>query len=187
MAKERQCLKGHESHAIVVRRITFRGSHIRRMMPATTKASSLLISAALLAALIAPPASAQPAAPATAPAEAGTWTPERTAFGRVTPSRDVTLATPFAATVTQLAVEPGQQVGDGQVLARLEAPPLAVLVGKLQAARRAADLTEQRLAGLRQREKASLATKDDALQGEIAANEAQTALDEAWQALAEAL
>jgi multidrug efflux pump subunit AcrA (membrane-fusion protein) len=123
----------------------------------------------------------------TAAAEAGTWTPERTAFGRVMPSRDATLSAPFAATVTQLAVEPGQQVEDGQVLARLEAPPLAVLVGKLQAARRAADLTEQRLAGLQQREKASLATKDDVLQGEIAANEARSALDEAWQALAETL
>jgi cobalt-zinc-cadmium efflux system membrane fusion protein len=97
------------------------------------------------------------------------------------------LSAPFAATVTQVAVEPGQQVREGQVLARLEAPPLAVIVGKLQAARRAADLAEQRLTGLQQREKASLATKDDILQGEIAANEARSGLEEAWQALGEAL
>ena len=149
--------------------------------------TSPAVLAALALLLAATPAAAQPAAPATAAAEAGAWTPERTAFGRVMPSRDATLSLPFAATVTQLAVEPGQQVEDGQVLARLEAPPLAVLVGKLQVARRAADLTEQRLAGLQQREKASLATKDDVLQGEIAANEARSALDEAWQALAETL
>src|SRR5207245_2408731 len=90
-------------------------------------------------------------------------------------------------TVTQLAVEPGQPVREGQVLARLEAPPLAVLVGKLQASRRAADLAEQRLTGLQQREKASLATKDDVLQGEVTANEARSVLEEAWQTLNEAL
>src|SRR4051812_30470868 len=48
-------------------------------------------------------AAAQPWGPAATAAEAGTWTPERAAFGRVMPSRDATLSLPFAATVTQLS------------------------------------------------------------------------------------
>src|SRR4051812_15543332 len=172
MAKERQCLKGRENYDIIGRRITLKGSQIRQATAAAAKVSSFLTWAALLATVIVSSASAQPA-PATAAAESGTWTPERAAFGRVMPSRDAPLSLPFAATVTQVAVESGQQVQEGQVLARLEAPPLAVLVGKLQAARRAADLAGQRLTGLQQREKASLATKDDVLQGDIAANEAR--------------
>src|SRR3954447_445086 len=149
--------------------------------------TSPAVLAALALLLAATPVAAQPEAPATAAAEAGAWTPERTAFGRVMPARDATLSAPFAATVTQVAVEPGQPVREGQVLARLEAPPLAVIVGKLQAARRADDLAEQRLTGLQQREKASLATKDDVLQGEVTANEARSVLEEAWQTLNEAL
>src|SRR4051812_49844547 len=74
-----------------------------------TGTAVLAVLALLFAAADAAPAAAQPSAPATTAAEAGTWTPERAAFGRVMPSRDATLSLPFAATVTQLAVEPGQQ------------------------------------------------------------------------------
>src|SRR5689334_287139 len=107
----------------------------RRSRPGT---AALAAMALLLAEADVVPADTH-SAPATAPAEAGTWTPERTAFGHAMPSRDATLSASFAATVTQVAVEPGQQVQGGQVLARLEAPALAAIVGKLQAARRAAD------------------------------------------------
>src|SRR4051812_21549211 len=101
MAKERQFLKMNEKHEIFDRRINFEKGQIRQAISAIVMVSSFLTWAALLAAVIVSPASAQTSAPATA-AEAGTWTPERTAFGRAMPSRDATLSMPFAATVTQL-------------------------------------------------------------------------------------
>jgi multidrug efflux pump subunit AcrA (membrane-fusion protein) len=132
-------------------------------------------------------AMAQPSALATALAEAGTWAAERAAYGHSFPIRDVTLSAPFVATATTVEAESGQQVQKGQVLAHLDAPALAGLIGKLQSARRASTLTEQRLAELRQRQKQSLIIKDEVLQGEISVNSAHSAADEAWRALDEAL
>ena len=159
--------------------VTGRG-HLR---PAATLAAAVLLAWTTPA----PPAAAQPLAPETGDARAGTWTPELAAYGRASPSRDATLAMPFAGRVATVDVEPGQPVREAQVLARLDAPALTAAVAKLQAADRGAGLAEQRLAGLRQREKASLATRDDELQGEAAASEARAALDEAWRGLEEAL
>src|SRR4051795_8381061 len=116
MAKERQCLKDYENYDIIDRRINFNIGQVRQAITAIAKISLCLTWAALLAAVTVSPASAQPPASETAVAQSGTWTPERTAFGHVMPARDATLSAPFAATVTQVAVEPGQPVREGQVL-----------------------------------------------------------------------
>jgi multidrug efflux pump subunit AcrA (membrane-fusion protein) len=157
----------------------------RRSVRDRMRLGSWLVLAALSS--VASAAMAQPSAPATAMAEAGTWAAERTAYGHSFPIRDVTLSAPFAATATTVEAEPGQHVQKGQVLAHLDAPALAGLIGKLQSARKASTLAEQRLAELRQREKQSLIIKDEVLQGEISVNSAHSAADEAWRALDEAL
>ena len=141
--------------------------------PAAVAGWGHLRPAAMLAAAVllawttpAPPAAAQPLAPETGDARAGTWTPELAAYGRASPSRDAPwrCRSPGGGDGRRRARPAGREA---QVLARLDAPGPDAAVAKLQAADRGAGLAEQRLAGLRQREKASLATRDDELQGEV--------------------
>lgn len=117
----------------------------------------------------------------------GTWQPQMSAQGQIKAGRSVALTTPFPAVVKTVAVDVGQRVTRGTLLAQLDMPALVNVIANFDNAHTRAQLARQHVATTRQRLADQLATRDELLQAKDKQSRAATDLDSTWQAVEDAL
>ncbi len=139
-----------------------------------------LLPALLLGCSVAAAADAPPSVPATA----GTWRPREPALAHVVAGQRAELRLPFAARITDLAVEAGARVQEGDLLARLEAPSLRRHLAAWRQALRQQSLAGQGLRILRREAKSHVVTRAAVVQAEQDQARARTQAEAARAVLA---